>query len=1309
MSQQNKHKNNISELQIDLSQHKFNLYQQFLIIGINPKLMLKSTEIDLRTIPEVCLSPKVISKCPSDNLNYLNIPDNVIASHCFPNGIKNLIIDYNESNYETKINFQQNFVFSLENQNVDDKTCSLRANRLYFSCLLFYENIENYHECIADKKNKQSLHKIIKDFIDIKNKGILIPKVICLSSFRPYFEQSKEILELLKKYVDNYMYNKISKDNSNIYPIEKIIEGLIYDLPALPRGKYILKLNKDTFKTDCNDNKNDKKTETCALDKKNKKDKNDANENNNEIVFYESAFNKQPKNIINYSILMKYFRIKEIFEIIKYIILEEPILFFCEDIHVLTYIIEGLLSLIYPFEYQYPVISILPEENYSFISLFKHFIFGINHKYADEIILKKGISLDDKKFIRIIKIEKRFENIININEEDKFQGSVITSIVSDITKPLIKIEQDKMSVFTNVGENKDNENDIEKRKIMLPMHYFEKCSKRLEKNTAEKFKDLAGKSKNKKNIINEEKEKENIFNFEIRKTFIYFFSCILLRYQTFCKAYEKLVKIIVMSDTNNSYSYNYNCLETTTNSKVDSFSKDERNDSFMSKRTNIEEKRSLNKLRITDIFRCKHFIEDTDTPKLDRPFYKRFFETQIFFKFIKKKIFPNSTQDKLDILYFDYKVNEKLARGSRKLKIDTKFFNEEIEKLGGEITINSLKKEPSEKMYNFLHKSKNNCKNAVNYFQKIINNNKNIKENEKEDNNNISIDNDNDCLNDSIRESYLKNDNDNDNDNDNNSDSDNGFCIISLHQAYEDVGSDLSSVNKKLEGNNDVEEEKKEIKEKNKKLLFYYYVFPKLLNDNKFFRENLIYEELESKNIWIKNNSNFNIKNCNCLYNHFEKEANAFINKPIIQLNYQTYGYNINTKWEKIYNYEECINTLWLLYLAKTFESISHSKKRYYFEEILMFLNDKNNKVDPDTILTLFTAINKYGDRNMNQELFLYLETKNYINFLCLREKTKSENNFVRYINSSSNNRNFYLEKNRGSFTGDNSTNKVPILDIDVFFTKEKKPITNKKLLDFYVYSYCCSSLDVIKEVDEKSNDESSNLDKDKDKGNDNSNTNDNNICGQLLLFNIKDLFLNDINKKYIELECPKCKKTQKITITCIFNDDYDNAYQINFNLLSPLALRREQWFKNSTNLNLSYISGEYTEEYLSAIFYFYEQGLPCNFLIPKGKINRPIRQERATTYNNIDPIEDLYTSYFCHKKSFSILQTPRLTKREINISERMNIFDFKKGGQKGITGAKSPSPKKGSIKKRASKFAQKLRSAELDIKQKVTFSGFKK
>ena len=89
------------------------------------------------------------------------------------------------------------------------------------------------------------------------------------------------------------------------------------------------------------------------------------------------------------------------------------------------------------------------------------------------------------------------------------------------------------------------------------------------------------------------------------------------------------------------------------------------------------------------------------------------------------------------------------------------------------------------------------------------------------------------------------------------------------------------------------------------------------------------------------------------------------------------YDYNLNAKWKYKYKYEECISKLWLLYLAKTFHCIAFSKKRYYFEEIVMFLNDKQNKVDQYTIILLFNAINKYGDRYMNQELFMFLYKKN--------------------------------------------------------------------------------------------------------------------------------------------------------------------------------------------------------------------------------------------------------------------------------------------------------------------------------------------
>ena len=338
---------------------------------------------------------------------------------------------------------------------------------------------------------------------------------------------------------------------------------------------------------------------------------------------------------------MKYFRIKEVFEIIKFILLEEPILFFCEDLHILTYIIEGLISLIYPFEYQYPIISILPEENFSFISIYKHFIFGINYKYSEDIFQKKGISLDDKKYIIIVKLEKRFENILNSDEEDKLKYSVITSILSDTSKPLVKIEQDKIDDFEkdNINNNLETENFHEKRKLTLPMHYFEKCTKRLEKNTLEKFKEYSNKYKGKKPLSLE--EKENIFNNEIRKTFIYFFSCILLRYQSFCVKFEKNIEVLIKQEDNSNSNCNNILLDATmiTNAKLENSGGSKDFDFFLERSPELEEKYLLNKLEINDIFNSKNFIEENDTPKLDRPFYKQFFETKLFFEFIKKKKF----------------------------------------------------------------------------------------------------------------------------------------------------------------------------------------------------------------------------------------------------------------------------------------------------------------------------------------------------------------------------------------------------------------------------------------------------------------------------------------------------------------------------------------------------------------------------------------------------------------------------------------------------------------------------------------------
>ena len=183
--------------------HKFNFYQQFLVISIDPKIMCSINNYDLKSLQEPYSSPKVISKYPNVNLPYLIIPDAVVASHCFPQGILNEIIDYDERDLLKKESQTQNFVFSLGNMFPDNKTSSLRTNKVYYTCLLFYENIENYRNCI----NKRKYFKNNEDNDELQNKGILIPKVICLSSFSPFYEQTKNILHKIRNYVNNFNYN----------------------------------------------------------------------------------------------------------------------------------------------------------------------------------------------------------------------------------------------------------------------------------------------------------------------------------------------------------------------------------------------------------------------------------------------------------------------------------------------------------------------------------------------------------------------------------------------------------------------------------------------------------------------------------------------------------------------------------------------------------------------------------------------------------------------------------------------------------------------------------------------------------------------------------------------------------------------------------------------------------------------------------------------------------------------------------------------------------------------------------------------
>ena len=158
-----------------VSSHKFNLFQQFFIIGLEPKLIYNINKIDLKSLPSKFLEPSVISKYPNIALPYLCIPDKIVSSHCFPKGFVD-IITKEENGLKMK---DGNFIFSLDNPGYEEKDNSLRTKKLYYTCYYFYESIEDYNIFIK-------LRETSKNENNLFNQNYFIKKIICISSIFPF-------------------------------------------------------------------------------------------------------------------------------------------------------------------------------------------------------------------------------------------------------------------------------------------------------------------------------------------------------------------------------------------------------------------------------------------------------------------------------------------------------------------------------------------------------------------------------------------------------------------------------------------------------------------------------------------------------------------------------------------------------------------------------------------------------------------------------------------------------------------------------------------------------------------------------------------------------------------------------------------------------------------------------------------------------------------------------------------------------------------------------------------------------------------
>ena len=505
-----------------------NLIKNFYIFGVEPE-DINIPEIEKNYSKKDILQIKLLSKYPPiESENYQVIAPNVIISYCFPNGLY-------LKNSEKPMDEYEYFHFNLTNLYRNSSTDKI----LYFTCCIFYENLTGYI-AIKNKKKKQNNK--------INNNNIYIPKLICLNSFQQFPNQFRLILEKLISY---------TKSKEIKIPIEKIIQNLVLGIPSPQKLIFYSSIKNSVLP--------DLKIDFSLTDV-------------NKVRFY------------SYKMQMIYdFKLEEILEIYKWILLERPVLFFSVDKEKLTNIFETFLSLIFPFEYQGPHCSILPECNAGIIEQEEYFVFGINEKWENKIEnnkisnyferlnlnLFKAVLICDIDNKKVTPFRQHKKLIMSYNENHKnpnFNISII-STPGNISNPISKGEKSK-----------------------LPQKYSEKLKGRLEKNSKIK--------------VNNEYSKE--INQKISEDFFYFLVSILKDYNQYLFNSENEIIII--------------------------------NDLFL--------KENIKNINIEKLFMVNQFMKKGLEKNDDPYFFKILLETDLFKNFLYRK-YQNLKKDKYVFLLFD--------------------------------------------------------------------------------------------------------------------------------------------------------------------------------------------------------------------------------------------------------------------------------------------------------------------------------------------------------------------------------------------------------------------------------------------------------------------------------------------------------------------------------------------------------------------------------------------------------------------------------------------------------------------------------
>ena len=597
------------------------LVEYFYVFGIEPEsINIDHFDDEKAYLNKGFLNGQCLSQFPPTNKPLSNLNPKIIKNHCFPLGYS--IVS------KTFKPLEEYFSFSLDNP----FSTSPKNNKIYFSCALTYESLEKYieinnilHPKIEEKeKEKEEDEDKDKDGEEIRKvktinfDNLYAPKAIVISSFMPFPNEFKTILSKL------IHYTKL--ENLRV-PIEKIVENLIFGIPCPQRANFYITCKK-----------------SAPLIPKQGED----------IDFYRPEFNKY--NTISYKFQTVFnFSVDEIFEIFKSLLLELPVLFFCNKKELLTNIFESFMAMLQPFEYQNPHVAILPDVNAGIIEYSNAFAFGINQEWVTPNNKEKKPTYFQRlnlnvinKIILICDVDnhkiKRYKNHKEYQHIIKFEDLGDYSHAEGVD-PLTCRSRDINSDCVNNPEAYN-----------LPEHYTKKLKK--------KIKDYMNRDLN-------SKEYDAKLSKEIGESvFYYYLVSLFLSYNDYLYGSEQDVKRI--------------CNELTT--------------------------KELKDINIESLFNVKGFISANSNK--DTSFYAKFFETKMFKHFLYRK-YMNREIDRFSILFFDETICSKKNKKWFSKKMKTEFLNFKAMKATKVYPIRETKDFENDD-YKYLEANKNKL---VKYYQ----------------------------------------------------------------------------------------------------------------------------------------------------------------------------------------------------------------------------------------------------------------------------------------------------------------------------------------------------------------------------------------------------------------------------------------------------------------------------------------------------------------------------------------------------------------------------------------------------------------